>query len=488
MESVVSASLVEPFTGRNPKQSPARWIKSVALNTWRTVSAHLSFIACRLVDDAAEWADTNPEIRTLLDKTNATALDYDTFKTRFLTRWQSQTFSTQPFTDSGPVVQGSDESIPDFYRRVLGKLLLVGGRDSDSIDASPSSRANAYVVQQHVQMFQDGLRDKVLGFRVGEFRCSTLAAAVTQAVRLHTFYQSHRQPAPIHSPIHRPSVSSQITSPSVLPPPPDLQNLKAPSKNFSKPADVVPPSSTISAPSLDASTSGKSGEPSAWMSNVTCFACGERGHYATQCTSANTLSAEESRRVREFVLSQKAQFASSYGQSIGNGGYHGSFGQSSGGYGGATNSFATSGGFGPGYGQTVVPPALTASQVRFMRRPAEAANDEFFGERDPLRFRANMLRFSALAAEDKRPHVSDATDSESRAPPPKRQELDNILLPPEDTEHEQAMNIDLDSIDSLIKGRPPFLPKSKPAKIRSATMVRQTGQKPSWSVRMVGQT
>jgi hypothetical protein len=83
MESVVSTSLVEPFTGRNPKQSPARWIKTVALNTWPNVSAHLSFIDCRLVDYAAEWADTHTEIRTLLDKPNATATDYDAFKTSF---------------------------------------------------------------------------------------------------------------------------------------------------------------------------------------------------------------------------------------------------------------------------------------------------------------------------------------------------------------------------------------------------------------------
>jgi hypothetical protein len=54
-------------------------------------------------------------------------------------------------------------------------------------------------------------------------------------------------------------------------------------------------------------------------------------------------------------------------------------------------------------------------------------------------------------------------DSEFRAPPPKRQELENILTPLEDTEHEQATS------DSLINGRPPFPLKSKPAKIRSAS-------------------
>ena len=141
---------------------------------------------------------------------------------------------------------------------------------------------------------------------------------------LHTFYQSHRPPPPIYSPIHRQPVPAKITSPSL---PPDLQNLKEPPKNFSKPSDVVP-SPTISAPPPDTSTStiGKSAKPSAWMNNVTCFTCGERGHYATQCTSANPLSAEESRRVREHVLSQKTQLAaSSYGQSSGNnGGYSGS--------------------------------------------------------------------------------------------------------------------------------------------------------------------
>ena len=136
---------VETFSGRNPEQSASRWLRSIELHPFKNTFTFLTFVDTKLTGLAAEWSDQDPEIRSLMSKKSADETDKNTFHALFMSRWHTTVPRTQPMVDMTPLTQRRDENIPDFYRRVLSRLHLVGGRD-DAPKRTVESRSNDYIV------------------------------------------------------------------------------------------------------------------------------------------------------------------------------------------------------------------------------------------------------------------------------------------------------------------------------------------------------
>jgi hypothetical protein len=77
---------------------------------------------------------------------------------------------------------------PDFYRRVLSRLHLVGGRDH-APRRTAESRSNDYIVQQHGEMFRNGLSDSRIVFELGKKGTLTLDDAAQTLMNLANFYR-----------------------------------------------------------------------------------------------------------------------------------------------------------------------------------------------------------------------------------------------------------------------------------------------------------
>ena len=71
---------VESFNGKNPEQSAARWFRFLELQPFTDTSTLLAFVDTKLMDVAAEWADTDPDVRALLDKEDASSDDQKFFR------------------------------------------------------------------------------------------------------------------------------------------------------------------------------------------------------------------------------------------------------------------------------------------------------------------------------------------------------------------------------------------------------------------------
>jgi hypothetical protein len=180
---------VDSFSGKNPDQSAARWIRSIELHPFKDVPTFLAFVDTKLSGPAAEWADQTPEIRMILDDSTAGDREKKIFRERFLFRWHTV---AQPdaLIDSTPLEQRKGESIPDYYRRVLARLHQVGGRDeAPKSKNSVDSRSNDYILQQHMEMFRHGLKDDRLAFELGKKGAATLDEAAQYVLQLSSFYR-----------------------------------------------------------------------------------------------------------------------------------------------------------------------------------------------------------------------------------------------------------------------------------------------------------
>ena len=186
MDSTFVLPNVDPFSGKNPEQSSARWFRFLELQPFTDASTLLAFVDTRLTEMAAEWADTNPDVRALLDKEGASWDDKKKFKERFLARWQSQA-PTPALVDNTPLRQRKEESIPDFCRRVLARLQQVGGRDDPH--GENSTRANTFILSRHLEMFRSGLKDERIAYKLGEQGPRSLEDACEHALKLSSFYR-----------------------------------------------------------------------------------------------------------------------------------------------------------------------------------------------------------------------------------------------------------------------------------------------------------
>ena len=82
------------------------------------------------IPSKSNWADQNLEIRDMWDKqTSDGRTDVDTFRARFVSRWQSVTLSPARLENVPLLVQGRDEGVYDFYKRVLARIQAVGAKD-----------------------------------------------------------------------------------------------------------------------------------------------------------------------------------------------------------------------------------------------------------------------------------------------------------------------------------------------------------------------
>ena len=298
----ISYPSVEHFNGTTAGQSAARWIRSIDLHPFVSVSSFLAFVDTKLTGAAADWADENLEIRALLDKADATEQDKSVFKQRFLTRWHS---TTPNFSDNTVLTQTDKESVMDFYKRVLARLQQVGGADEVSSTSTGSSRANSFILQQHINMFMSGLKDSRLSYELGKTGPGTLEEACKYAMKLQNWFtQADSDPRyqtmpdrarREYSPRNR-QVSTYPQIPSSMP---TYSNVQTP--NVAVPNDS--PSSTPYGRTMQSSQDARVSTPivtsvnqypnvSAIVNrykdqNVLCFRCGEFGHYKDECIHPN---------------------------------------------------------------------------------------------------------------------------------------------------------------------------------------------------------
>ena len=347
---------VDNFSGVTQGQSAARWIRSIELHPFPDASSLLAFIDTKLIGPAADWADENLEVRSLLDKDNATNEDKATFKQRFLSRWHA---STSNFTDNTPLSQGPNESLMDFYLRVLSRLQQVGGTDELTSISTGSSRANSFILQQHLNMFISGLRDSRLGFELGKKGPITLEDACKHALVMQSWFEqadldpryrgyqsalsqgyadanyqrdlqdNNRQP---DRQFHQTQPDSGFTYPSYSTPPvPVASSAPAYPSYSTPPVPVAPSATTLLAPQFSApSTVSLSGQDarvqpapprssaapprnSAYKKEfVICYKCGQMGHYKSECFVPNPPPYEEVSRIvaqfNEGLEERKAAF------------------------------------------------------------------------------------------------------------------------------------------------------------------------------------
>jgi hypothetical protein len=273
--------------------------------------------------------------------------------------------------DNTPLKQRNEESIPDFYRRVLARLQQVGGRGKDT------TRANAYILSQHLEMFRAGMKDERIAFKLGERGPKSLEEAYDHALKLSAFYRqvdndprynSSLRPfeRPYERPFERPYDDSSFERPfersydrpygntsferpsnanarsnfqgyqAVYPPQSyprqqfaqgrQFQNQGYPNEYSTRvPAEQYQPQSQNqtylqqgyqtqqSYPpdppySTASATFASSSATKKWKNkNVFCFRYGESGHYKNECTSETELSSEEARPLIASVSTEREE-------------------------------------------------------------------------------------------------------------------------------------------------------------------------------------
>ena len=409
--------VVENFTGTTPGQSAARWLRSIDLHPFPDEATFLGFIDTKLSGAAADWADENLEIRALLDKETASADDKTTFKRRFLARWQSIAPS---FADTTPLVQGDNESIMEFYRRVLGRLQQVGATDVEvDSTATGSSRANSFILQQHLNMFMSGLKDSRLSFELGKQGPVTLEDACKQALKLQGWflqadtdprYQSFQDRSQNFQDRSRRDFTRdrrprQSDYSSAYPAAP-VTTLPAPHSSFPPPQGPT----QVMQSGQDARTQFPTAAPppassgnSAYKKEfVICYRCGQVGHYKSECFATDVPPYEQvSRTVAQFnegLEERKAAFFERLDRQR-----RGSFASSSS-YGGPPTPAATP-----------APLQVRHTSVSFQEpvkgtpsRDGSAADDNFFPH-DPLTFNSRMVSFGQHPGNIQRHHRSHDT-------------------------------------------------------------------------------
>ena len=350
---------VADFSGTIPTQTATRWIKSIDIYDFPSPTSFLSFVDTKLTGSAAEWADENLEIHALLNKKNATQEDKELFKERFLSRWQT----TPPaILDNVQLQQWDGEPIVEFYKRVLAHLQQVGAKDEINTVATGNTRANTYILQQHIHMFMDGLKDVKLSYELGKWAPRTLEECCQYAIRLegwfaHTDINPRYREIQDTKPQRREQYSrnaqyssySQIpqsplaltASDSPMPPRPcrfcgqkhwdrdcprkPLPAAPSMAQVSTMPSSVLPPpinyprtlqssqDARVSPGYAPSSRPNKTPNVSAIVNrykdqNVLCFRCGEFGHYKDECAHPNPPAYMDIKpRIDAFIAEREAR-------------------------------------------------------------------------------------------------------------------------------------------------------------------------------------
>lgn len=152
--------------------SAARWLKKLE---WELEPHHspgppspktlLKYVELLLTDDAATWAETSQEVSSLLSMKNPSVVDLVRFKNLFEAKFPRKSFglaSTHATFDHElrQLSQTKDESLNDYYHRVLAMMHRVGATDRIS-DGRPLTILESTMLDLIIRAFVDGLYDPI---------------------------------------------------------------------------------------------------------------------------------------------------------------------------------------------------------------------------------------------------------------------------------------------------------------------------------------
>ena len=150
--------------------SAARWLKKLEweiepyhLHGQPTPKTLLKYVDLLLTDDAATWAETSQEVSSLLSMKNPSVSDVVRFKKLFEARFPSKSFglaSTPASFDHElrQLSQRKDESLNDYYKRVLAMMHRIGASDR-IFDGRPLTILESTMLDLIIKAFVDGLHD-----------------------------------------------------------------------------------------------------------------------------------------------------------------------------------------------------------------------------------------------------------------------------------------------------------------------------------------
>jgi hypothetical protein len=164
-----SFSICGSFSGKGAL-SASRWLKrfeweiqAYAVGGVVPSARYLSTLDLLLTDEAADWAETNPDVINLLLDPAPTELTIAHFKSLFQERFPAKSLEISPVSfdvELNDLRQRPDESLLAYYKRVLCMMQRVGAKDRPTANAGVLSLLESAMLDTILRAFIKGIADE----------------------------------------------------------------------------------------------------------------------------------------------------------------------------------------------------------------------------------------------------------------------------------------------------------------------------------------
>lgn len=158
------------FCGTFSGKDTARWIKKLEFELGPQkidgiipAQRLLTSVDLLLTDEAAKWAETNPDAVRILASPEPTETDVTTFKNLFQERFPAEVVETSVVSfnlELSELHQCHNETISSYYKRVCSLMLRVGARDRPSDTRNELSLLESATLDIILKAFVKGLADE----------------------------------------------------------------------------------------------------------------------------------------------------------------------------------------------------------------------------------------------------------------------------------------------------------------------------------------
>ena len=152
--------------------SASKWLKKFEYemagyknNNVIPADRYLSAIELLLVEEASVWSETDLDVAGWLAEENPTQNTVTLFKTRFIQKYPARLAESAPFNfdaEMADLRQGPEETLLMYYRRTLGSLQRVGGRDRPLVPSPENpmlSSLESVTLDTVIRSFVRGISD-----------------------------------------------------------------------------------------------------------------------------------------------------------------------------------------------------------------------------------------------------------------------------------------------------------------------------------------
>ncbi|KAG5930916.1 hypothetical protein E4U59_000725, partial [Claviceps monticola] len=165
-----SAQEIGTYDGKVP---PERYFRRLGhtlkhINGGETVdpSTHISMFELALEGDAAVFAETSSQIRSIMSRASqgtASNTDLGDLQQAFSVKFPPAVAEKKVVTGADVVMRQTEgEHLTDYYNRVLNLYQRAGGQDKPSVSSDSLSPAELFMRQHFISRFIRGLHDKML--------------------------------------------------------------------------------------------------------------------------------------------------------------------------------------------------------------------------------------------------------------------------------------------------------------------------------------